>query len=375
MCIAICNCNFMDNLSMLHPYHTRNWREMIPLGEEMEYVIMGIPIKLFKLGGLNSGEEDRAYILNLFITANESALCETGQHMYGHTCIRLYKHLIEHLEKFGSFTAQGKAIFDIADRCVTVSKNEDARFYYQKLRDLGTELGCFTMEYMACIGLGEQALLQGFQEDGFDLLRNAVVATSLLAPGHDQRSHEFISSQALTNALFDVNKIDEAETLVLRMVLLEKDMQCAGVEKIQVRNTLYMIRLHEARGRPKEAESEVRNLFNLLNPKYLGSLGKRCDELIPMLGTATKYLKILHPVTGDKRHSASMQRMIKYSIRLASGDKPEFLIDPSSQIGAGWISIDPSSQFGAGWISVYAVYAVFVVCAVCVVWVVWAVCK
>jgi hypothetical protein len=285
--------HFIQDVSGLE--HISYWRELLHFGEEMEDVLLDLP------------DEIQTLALELFIRANCHACTTLGNAVYATTAIRLNKCLIDHLGKIRSFEAQGKTIFHHANLLAHFSNNEDATFYYQKLRDLGAEMGCFTMECMACRGLGGQALLQGRQKDGFDLLRNAVVASSLLLPEDDQSGHEVTSLQALTTALFDFNEIDEAETLVLRMVLLEKGRQYDECERVQIVNILYMIRLHEARDRPKEAADELRILVNLLY-RHRVELRKRYDQLRPILLDAKKYLKILHPETGDKKLIASLQR-------------------------------------------------------------------
>jgi hypothetical protein len=300
--------HFLQDVSGLE--HISHWDELLYFGAEMEDVLLDLP------------DEFQTLVLGLFIRANSHA-ATAGHAVYAFTTIRLNKRLIDHLGKIRSFEAQGKAIFHHANllapfsnnedaifyyhKLAHISFNEDATFYYQKLRDLGAEMGCFTMECMACRGLGEQALLQGRQKDGFDLLRNAVVASSLLLPEDDQHGHEVTSLQALTTALFGFNEIDEAETLVLRMVLLEKGRQYDECERVQIVNILYMIRLHEARDRPKEAADELRILVNLLY-RHRVELRKRYDQLRPILLDAKKYLKILHPETGDKKLIASLQR-------------------------------------------------------------------
>lgn len=278
------------------------WRELLPLGEEMEDVMLDLPIELLS-------NAHKTTIINMFIQANEYAARATGQFEHATTAIRLSKYLIAHFEKMEDFAAQGQAITDIANIFVCISKHEDAKFYFQKLRDLGVQHGCFTMECMSCIGLGEQALLEGFQTDGVDLLRNAVAASSLMIPGDNPLGYEMNSLQALAGALFDLNNIDEAEPLVLRMALLAKGVQLYTLEKMQLKSIFFTIRLHEARGRSKEAADELRVLVDLVH-RHRAELSERPAELGHMMVDAATYLKILHPDTGDKQLSASLQRAI-----------------------------------------------------------------
>jgi hypothetical protein len=287
--------------------HNSGWRELLPYGEEMEDVLLDFPVDMLP-------NEYKATILNMFIRANESAARATGHLVYATVGIRLNKYLIGHLQEMRNFAAQADAISDLANIFLCISENEDAKFYFQKLRDLGAEMGCFRMECMSCIGLGGQALLRGFQTDGIDLLRNALIASSLLLPSDNQLGHEIVSLQALTDALFDINNIDEVEPLVLRMALLAKDEQNDSIGKMQFKTIFSMIRLHEARDRPKEAADEVRTLVDLVY-RHRVKLSERYSEMRHMLVDATEYLKILHPETGDKQLTASLQRAIVQDCR------------------------------------------------------------
>ena len=89
-----------------------------------------------------------------------------------------------------------------------------SRFYYQAARDVGAAHGFFSIESMACKGLGSAAIDAGRHEEGLDLLRNALVAAELNEL--DDPKLELAALLSLVSALFQTNSIDEVEPLVLR---------------------------------------------------------------------------------------------------------------------------------------------------------------
>jgi hypothetical protein len=60
-----------------------------------------------------------------------------------------------------------------------LGRKKDAAIYYQKARDVGAAHGFFSVESAACMGLGQDSVEEGREEEGLDLLRNALVHPEL----------------------------------------------------------------------------------------------------------------------------------------------------------------------------------------------------
>ena len=94
-------------------------------------------------------------------------------------------------------------------------KVQKAAGFFQRARDVGAAHGFFSVECKACHGLGHRALDEGRHEEGLDLLRNALAASSLRENENDNIMELQVLAQ-LTDALFLEHEIDEVEPLALR---------------------------------------------------------------------------------------------------------------------------------------------------------------
>ena len=102
-------------------------------------------------------------------------------------------------------------------------KRRDA-WWHQRARDLGAAHGFFTVEGSACQGLGKLELEEGRDDEGRELLRNAVAA-ALLAEG-GSNMEEMGAIPVLIEALFTsgaIDAIDQVEPLVRRFRELVKE--------------------------------------------------------------------------------------------------------------------------------------------------------
>jgi hypothetical protein len=129
--------------------------------------------------------------------------------------VRLQDRRTELLGNMERFRDQGESICDAAEYLDVAGKVQEAAGYFQRARDVGAAHGFFSVEGKACLGLGKLATLEGRHEDGLDLLRNALAASSL-REDEDDTSMELIVLSPLIDALFRTHAIDEVEPLVLR---------------------------------------------------------------------------------------------------------------------------------------------------------------
>ena len=84
----------------------------------------------------------------------------------------LYERRIELLGKMQRFGDQGLVLCEFADNLIDDSSlQKEAARNYQRARDVGAAHGFFSVEALACLGLGRLAMQEGRAEEGLDLLR------------------------------------------------------------------------------------------------------------------------------------------------------------------------------------------------------------
>jgi hypothetical protein len=84
--------------------------------------------------------------------------------------------LLGNMERFRDM---GELMCSITQSLKLLGRNDAAAIYYQRARDVGAAHGFFSVESAACIGLGQDSVDQGREEEGLDLLRNALVHPKL----------------------------------------------------------------------------------------------------------------------------------------------------------------------------------------------------
>jgi tetratricopeptide (TPR) repeat protein len=173
-----------------------------------------------RLEQLLEGRSDaaRCDVLSDFRWAHAAAWAATGSTDHALVAVRLEDRRIELLGNMERFRDQGEAMCDAADvrrYLVRAGKVQEAAAYYQRARDVGAAHGFFSVECKACLGLGRVAMNEGRHEEGVDLLRNALAASSL-REDEDDTYMELEVLAELTHALFRTHEIDEVEPLVLR---------------------------------------------------------------------------------------------------------------------------------------------------------------
>jgi tetratricopeptide (TPR) repeat protein len=170
-----------------------------------------------RLGQLLEQQSDaaRCNVLKNFKWAHAVASNSTGNKDHALAVVRLQDRRIELLGSMECFRDQGEAMCDAAENLFDAGKVQEAAAYLQRARDVGAAHGFFSVECKACIGLGYVAIEEGRYEEGVDLLRNALAASSLRENENDTYMELQVLRQ-LTDALFRTHAIDEVEPLVLR---------------------------------------------------------------------------------------------------------------------------------------------------------------
>ena len=144
-----------------------------------------------------------------------SATASTDQVDHVLAAVRLQDRRIKLLGTMERFRDQGEAMCHAAEYLVDAGKVQEAAAYFQRARDVGAAHGFFSVECKACLGLGNVAMREGRCEEGADLLRNALAASSLRENENDN-TMELQALAQLADALFRTHEIDEVEPLVLR---------------------------------------------------------------------------------------------------------------------------------------------------------------
>ncbi|KAJ1477722.1 hypothetical protein T484DRAFT_1820172 [Baffinella frigidus] len=207
-------------------------------------------------------------ILFAFSVAHRETASETASAL--HQMVTIEQQYIEVLGKMERFRDQGESCCKVGEMLTKLHQqylettSQEAARYLQQGRDVGAAHGFFSVECRACLGLGQLALLDGRLEEGADFFRNAVAAAPL---NEDESSgYQLAAIASLVGELFRKNAIDEVEPLVLRFreAAQAESRRVGSLCSVEFQSLISSARLHEARGRPQEAERELRALLNLM---------------------------------------------------------------------------------------------------------------
>jgi hypothetical protein len=170
---------------------------------------------------------------------------ETGRKDFARSYVGLQERRIPLLGNLQRFHDQGDAMCAAADILLQdLDRKSEAATWYQRARDVGAAHGFFSLESSACMGLGEQAISEGRQEEGLALLRNALVAAELNEL--DDPRYEIDALKSLIHTLFSTHLIDEVAPLVLRYREAAKaQSEKEGFCFAEFNSQLFSARLHE----------------------------------------------------------------------------------------------------------------------------------
>jgi len=184
-------------------------------------------------------------ILRKFHLSHTSEHLSTGSQHHLLSIIRLGEERIALLGKMERFRDQGQAMCTLADNLNEAGKRQEAAEYFQKARKVGEAHGFFSVEYRACLGLGDEAMREGRDEEGLDLLRNAHAALPLSEDEYVTACERSVVS-TLINALFKTHAVDEVEPLVLRYrEVVKADSAREGNICNELQGLIFRAQLHE----------------------------------------------------------------------------------------------------------------------------------
>jgi len=185
-------------------------------------------------------------LLSAFSEAHQTGWSATGSKDHARSSVGLEERRIPLLAKLQRFWDQGEAMYFLADILKFLERRSEAATWFQRARDVGAAHGFFSLESLACMGLGQEAMEEGRDEEGMALLRNALVAAELNEL--DDLAYELDPLNLLIYALFATNSIDEVEPLVLRYRKAAKavsEKEGVGVCFAEFESLLCSARLHE----------------------------------------------------------------------------------------------------------------------------------
>ena len=190
-------------------HYADDWQGVLKMEGRMEELMDGAHAIV-----MSRRDERRDQILGAFARAHAVGYLSTLLPDHALSAIRLDERRVELLGKMERFRDQAAAQCRIAHHLLFLGRTSEAATYFQRGRDLGAQHGFFSAESQACLGLGKLKLLEGKQEEGLELLRNAVAAAPLNES--DDICCETNALGHLLDSLFKANGIDEAEPLVPR---------------------------------------------------------------------------------------------------------------------------------------------------------------
>jgi hypothetical protein len=184
-------------------------------------------------------------ILSVFVDAHLSALSSTGSKDHSLSIVRLETRRAELLGKMQRFRDQGKALCRVASHLLILGKQQKAEGFFKRARKIAEAHGFFSVECDACLGLGKVAMAGLREQEGVDLMRNALVCVPLRE--EEDPLIELNVLHIFTRALFHTHAIDEVEPLVARFLEAAKaESEKSGRMSISELHSLYTsARLHE----------------------------------------------------------------------------------------------------------------------------------
>ena len=127
-----------------------------------------------RLDELLEGQPDAACdsILSVFVEAHTMMDSESD----GISAIRLLERRVDLLGKMGRFRDQGRRICDLAERLHLLGRAEEAAKLFERAQAVGAAHGFVSVECRSCEGIELRAVREGGDEEGVDLLQNALTA-------------------------------------------------------------------------------------------------------------------------------------------------------------------------------------------------------
>ena len=225
-----------DAMEKLAALHHSDWRGVLKWEGRMEEMMEDMP------------DDARASLLRIFADAHRGGFNATGGKdnlLCIDSIVRLETRHVELLGKMQRFRDQGEVLCGVADHLLFLGERDEAEETLKRARNLAEAHGFFSVECQSCLGLGRLSMKEGRDEEGVQLLRNALVCVPLCEV--DTSGNELNVLFALTTALFLTHAIDEVEPLVSRYLEAAKAQsdKLGHLCHADLRSVYTSARLHE----------------------------------------------------------------------------------------------------------------------------------
>jgi len=210
-----------------------DWRELLKWDRRMQEMMEG------------QSDDCCQNLLGFCINAHRGAFNSTGSEDNLLSIVRLETRRAEVLGKMQRFRDQGEALCSVANALLGLGRRQEAEGYFERARKIAEAHGFFSVECDACLGLGKLAMRERRQDEGVELMRNALVCVPLCE--EEDTAMELNVLTFFTDALFDTHAIDEVEPLVARYLEVAKaESERQGRLHIsELRGLFKSARLHE----------------------------------------------------------------------------------------------------------------------------------
>jgi hypothetical protein len=265
-----------------------DWRKTLSLEGEMIEILVGAQFD----------NDSKQKLLHCFIDANHAAAAETRHTVYSMSLIKMYDQLMTCMEDIQHFHDKGTYLYRVGCIFLRLGDNEEAERRFNGVRKLGEAHGFFTMECLACIGLGRISRLQGQTEMEIMFYNNAIAACSLLISCDNDLLYKCETLRHGTESLMDTD-IDMAQRMFNSIKVETSQWSTNRLTKMKMIFMIYEARFYMANGRIDSGRKEMINLFEIaLNE--VASVSKWKGDFKFHVNKAKEYLHDIWDHTLDK---------------------------------------------------------------------------
>jgi tetratricopeptide (TPR) repeat protein len=148
---------------------------------------------------------------------------------------------------------------------------EKSKDLFRKARRVAESHGFYTVECLACRGLGDCYTSTGDHEEALPFFQNALAAAPLAE--HHEKKLEMALTQSVATSLYTIHRYAEAAEFMPRLKELTREHSevCGSFQSIEFDAFLLRIKLYEELGVLEDTIEELRELGNLVktNTEYI----------------------------------------------------------------------------------------------------------
>ena len=278
-------------------WEARDWKGMLQLESRMDDLMDSVR---------TDGDFVQILILSRFSSAHIMAFQARPGKEDEIACARLLERQIPIHGRLQHFSDQGHDMCKIAAILARHGSTPESETWFERARKVGEAHGFFSLESVACIGLGNAMMSTNRHDEGMGMLENALVAADLNEL--DEPQYELDALKSLLDACFQKLDVwrgssprkpyqkectDKAETLLLRYQKAAKaQSEKEGVCVSEFISLYYSARIHQEHTNHAKAAKDVRALLDLIHENET-AVQKYATAHETMLKWASKTLDVL----------------------------------------------------------------------------------